>query len=196
MLQPKMIPCALGFPSAFNLSRARNSSRGMGLSMARGRFRMWMASGTAAGVRKQFSGVSRKTVMTLLTKQSALPSGHAGGSRASGKAVPNGTLEWSRVGAGTKCCTGLWNMDGTQSLQSMRLLARLVAISDAVHQVGGQPDPPNDNGSSMYARLLCIAMHCDAPLPEYWICQYALEKSYLLINMISIGKWRRIDTMW
>ena len=101
MLQPRRIPCSLGPPSALSLSRARKSSLGMGSSMARGRLRMWIASGTAAGVRIQFSGVSRKTVITSSTKQSTFPSGHAGGSIASGSAVPNGMLRERRVGGAT-----------------------------------------------------------------------------------------------
>jgi hypothetical protein len=159
ILQPSRIPCSLGPPSALSLSSARKRSRGIGSSVARGRLRMWIARGTAAGVRRQFSDVSRKTVVKSSTKQSTFPSGQAGGSRASGRAAPNGTVGGRRIGCGTKCCIGLWHIVGSHSLQAMRSLARSVTISDAVHQVGGQPDPPNDNLSSINARLSCVAMH-------------------------------------
>jgi hypothetical protein len=55
---------------------------------------MWMAS-VFRGVEEDDSNV--------INEQSTFLSGHAGGSRASGSAVPNGMLRGRRVGGGTSC---------------------------------------------------------------------------------------------
>ena len=86
--------------------------------------------------------------MTLSMKQSVFPSGHGGGSRARGRAAPNGTSDGRRSGEGTRCCAGLWHTAGFQEEQWTRLFARSVTISDVVHQAGGHPDPPKDKRNS------------------------------------------------
>jgi hypothetical protein len=118
-----------------------------------------MASGTAAGVREQFTGVSSKTVITWSKKQSTFPSGCAGASSASGSASPNGTL-----GESGRC----WHQVLHRALANSwaPVAAKEEVVCEVVGNfggcapgVGGQPDPPNDSRTSMYARLPCVAMH-------------------------------------
>jgi hypothetical protein len=150
--QPRTMAISLGPPSFRSLSRARNAVRGIGSETDSSRLRRWMASGTAAGARAVFTGVSRKRVVMSLTKQSALPSGQEGGSRAIGRAAPKGVSMGRYTGWGTRCWSGLWQRTGDQSSHKRRSLARSVVSSETVHQACGQPDPPKERRSWTWAR--------------------------------------------